>query len=80
MVTYEKFEEWLNATLDNVTTRAETKHCVGVTESKLEEHKVIMCNSCIVNVAFMCMHLCVHACVRVCVCVCMCPCLHSLSV
>ncbi|XP_065895085.1 uncharacterized protein [Dysidea avara] len=39
MATYEEFEKWLNATLDDATTRAETKHCVGVTEKKLEEHK-----------------------------------------
>jgi len=40
MVTYDKFAEWLQAMLDNAVTRAETKHSVGVTESKLEEHKV----------------------------------------
>ena len=40
MVTYEKFMEWLEATLNTTVTRSETKHSVGVTESKLEEHKV----------------------------------------
>ena len=48
MATYEEFEKWLNATLDDATTRAETKHCVGVTEKKLEEHKVIMYISSVV--------------------------------
>ena len=40
MVTYEKFMKWLEATLNAAVTRSETKHSVGVTESKLEEHKV----------------------------------------
>ena len=40
MVTYDKFMKWLEATLDTAITRSETKHSVGVTESKLEEHKV----------------------------------------
>lgn len=45
MVTYDKFMKWLEATLSTVMTRKETKHSVGVTESKLEEHKVsIQCS------------------------------------
>ena len=42
MITYEKFMKWLEATLDAAVTRSETKHSVGVTECKLEEHKVNM--------------------------------------
>ena len=40
MATYEQFYEWLNTTSSNVAERIKTKHSVGVTESKLEEHKV----------------------------------------
>ena len=40
MVMYDKFMEWVNAMLVNITTRSQTKHSVGITESKLEEHKV----------------------------------------
>jgi len=40
MLIYDKFMEWVNATLATATTRSQTKHSVGITESKLEEHKV----------------------------------------
>ena len=39
MVMYDKFGKWLEATLSTVITIVKTKHSVGVTESKLEEHK-----------------------------------------
>ena len=41
MITYDKFATWLQETLNTAVTRSETKHSVGVTESKLEEHKVV---------------------------------------
>ena len=40
MVTYDKFMKWLEETLNTAISRSEIKHSVGVTESKLEEHKV----------------------------------------
>ena len=40
MVIYDKFMKWLKETLNTAFSRSEIKHNIGVTKSKLEEHKV----------------------------------------
>ena len=41
MVTYDSFAKWLQDISSTASDRSKTKHSVGVTESKLEEHKVM---------------------------------------